>query len=102
MSDSRINKLNILLCIIAIFVTIIVIYNYTYKSTFKLRRGGGPSIYFDGNVYSAYGAVSSPYMLYGNPNSLETPLQNYYKYNAPKAPNADMLLYGQNAPYVMN
>ena len=94
MSDSRINKINILLCIIAIFVTIIVIYNYTYKSTFKLRRGGGPSIYFDGNVYSAYGAVSSPYMLYGNPS--------YNILNILNAPNADMLLYGQNAPYVMN
>ena len=64
-----------------------IIINYTYKSTFKLRKGGGPSIYFDGNVYSAYGAVSSPYMLYGNPS-----------YNILKAPNADMLLYGQNAP----
>ena len=83
--------INILLCIIAIFITVSIIINYTYKSTFKLRKGGGPSIYFDGNVYSAYGAVSSPYMLYGNPS-----------YNILKAPNADMLLYGQNAPYVMN
>ena len=56
--------------------------------------------YFNGDIFSEYGAIGNPNMLRRNHGSLERPLfqgsDNY------KAPNADMLLYGQNAPYVNN
>ena len=101
MKNSRINKLpiSIVSCIILIFITIIIIYQYSYKSTFKHRRSV-PSIYYTGDIYSIYGSVGNPYMLRGNQDYIELhPSQSYYNY---KAPNIDMLLYGQNSPNVMN
>ena len=104
---SKINKLFIIL--IMILMMIVVIYNYSYKSTFKLRRSI-PMIYFNGDIFSEYGAIGNPNMLRGNQGSLNEgthgslelpPFQGSYNYNY-KAPNADMLLYGQNAPYVNN
>jgi len=104
MKNTKINKLtnlpilHIIFCII-IFILVIYIYSYSYKSPFKLRRSI-PSIYFDGNIYNAYGSIGNPYMLQGNQAYIELPFfQSYDNY---KAPNVDMLLYGQNAPYVMN
>ncbi len=94
---SKINKLFIIL--IMILIMIVVIYNYSYKATFKLRRSI-PMIYFNGDIFSEYGAIGNPNMLRGNQRYHELPLfQGSYNYNAP---NADMLLYGQNAPYVNN
>ena len=94
---SKINKLFIIL--IMILIMIVVIYNYSYKATFKLRRSI-PMIYFNGDIFSEYGAIGNPNMLRGNQRYHELPpFQGSYNYNAP---NADMLLYGQNAPYVNN
>ena len=98
MKDFRINKFSIILFIIVI--TFIIIYNTSYKSTFKRRRSI-PSIYYDGNIYSIYGSVGNPYTLLGNQVSHKIPPfqgdQNLFV-----APDANMLLYGQNAPYVNN
>ena len=103
MKNSRINKLpiSIILCIILIFITIIIIYHSSYKSTFKRRRSV-PSIYYTGDIYSIYGSVGNPYTLYGPPQIQH---DSYNSYNSPKlynSPNIDMLLYGQNSPNVMN
>jgi hypothetical protein len=98
MKDFRINKFSIILFIIVI--TFIIIYNTSHKSPFKRRRSI-PSIYYDGNIYSIYGSVGNPYTLRGNQGSSELhPFQG--DQNLFVAPNANMLLYGQNAPYVNN
>jgi hypothetical protein len=94
---SQINKLFIIL--IMILIMIVFIYNYSYKSTFKRRRSV-PSIYFNGNIYSAYGSIGNPYMLLqGNQGYPELPPFRREQGAFP-APNADMLLYGQNSPDV--
>jgi len=95
----KINKLFIIL--IMILVMIVVIYQYSYKATFKLRKSI-PMIYFNGDIFSEYGAIGNPNMLQRNQGSLNEGNQRYHELPPFKAPNADMLLYGQNAPYVNN
>ena len=81
---------NILLIIFIIGLIIIIIHNKSNKSTFKLRssipleyysRGGDGN----GNIYSIYGAVGNPNMLYGQ---------------AP--PNINNYLFDKNASIVFN
>ena len=81
---------NILLIIFIIFIIIIIIHNKSNKSSFKLRRGipleyysrGGDG---NGNMYSIYGAIGNPNMLYGQ---------------AP--PNINNYLFDKNASIVFN
>ena len=91
MKDSRINKFLIILCIIVI--TFIIIYNTSYKSTFKHRRSI-PSIYYDGDIYSISGSVGNPYTIYGPP---QLPHDSYIIPNKFEPPNASNFIYGPNS-----
>jgi len=71
---SRINKLFMIL--IVILIMILLIYNYSYKSSFKLRRSD-PSIYFNGDIFSEYGAIGNPYMLIGDRGSFDLPREDF-------------------------
>jgi hypothetical protein len=77
---------NILLIIFIIGLIIIIIHNKSNKSTFKLRRSIPLEYYSrNGNIYSIYGAVGNPNMLYGQ---------------AP--PNINNYLFDKNASIVFN
>jgi hypothetical protein len=94
MGYSRINKFSIILCIIVI--TFIIIYNSSYKSTFKHRRSV-PSIYYDGDIYSIYGSVGNPYTIYGPPQQQQIPYELYNTSITFPPPNASNFIYGPNA-----
>jgi len=77
---------NILLIIFIIGLIIIIIHNKSNKSTFKLRRSIPLEYYSrNGNIYSIYGAVGNPNMLYGQ---------------AP--PNINNYLFDKNSSIVFN